>query len=135
MVEYEEKPLDFMYEQIMKIMISINQDDNLTMLNETDLLLKILPEEFKKENQMIELETEIQKVLNDKEDLRLLRIIQKVKAEADLSIEYYDMDRGDDHRLFYREKTEAKFFKLQEKIREALSKIIKQKLIEDIDYD
>lgn len=130
----EDKPLDFMYEQVVKIMNSINADDNTTMINETDLLLKTLPEKFKEDYELIKLEKEIQKIFNDKDEMRILRIIQKIKIDGESCIEYYDIDKGQDHRLFYREELEKKFFNLQEKIRKALSVILKHKLIEEIDY-
>ena len=69
----EDKPMDFMYEQIMKIMNSINADDNTTMINETDLLLKILPDKFKEDYKLIKLEKEIQKIFNDKDEMRIIR--------------------------------------------------------------
>lgn len=130
---FEDDEVNFFYEIGNKIMESISTDDNIDMLNQTDLLMKSLTNEFKKRNNLNKIETEIRTILKDTDKMRILRILQRVKKESELAIEYYHKDVGNDERLFYNEETEKQMFELQEKIRTALSKVIKEMQSED-DY-
>lgn len=131
----EQEEVDFVMLQVTKIMEAINKDDNVVMLNETDLLFKILSRDFKQATGINKIETEINKILKNKKEMRLLRLIQKVKNEPELSIEYYGKDLGEDERLYYEEEQENKFNKIQEDIRTSISKIVRHKLEAEMDYD
>ena len=131
--EYEEH--NFVYEQIVKIMESINNDDILSMLNEADLLLKLMPEEFKKEHKLTILEKKIKEIIVNEEMLRDIKLYKRLKTETETSTEYYGKDRGSDERLHYNKEMEERIMKIQEKIRVAISKIIRHKMYEELDTD
>lgn len=131
--EAEEK--DFLYEQVIKIMTAMNQDQQYTMLNETDLILNIIPPSFKEAYDFLELGKEVRGILNNKDKLKHLKLIQRIKAETETGIEYYSQDLGDDERLLYGEDFENTMMTLQQKIRDALGKIMKKLLVEDTEYD
>jgi hypothetical protein len=119
--------IDWIYEQTNKIMEAINKDDHVTMLNETDLILKVMGQEFLKAHKFGKIHAKIKEILNDEPSMRILKLMQRVKTEVDTSIEYYDKDRGQDERLFYQTPVEEQMIYIQEDIREVLSTIIREK--------
>jgi hypothetical protein len=129
----EEDKTDIIYEAINKIMTAIDEDENITMLNQTDLLLKMLEKKFKKEHELETTENKIKNFLQNTKNMRILRMQQKIKRETETAIEYYDRDIGRDERLFYQEKLEEDITKLQEEIRRTLSIIIIHKIAGEID--
>jgi hypothetical protein len=108
-------------------MEAINKDDHVTMLNETDLILKVMGQEFLKAHKFGKIHIKIKELLNDEPSMRILKLMQRVKTEVDTSIEYYDKDRGQDERLFYQTPIEEQMIHIQEDIREILSTIIREK--------
>ena len=126
---------NFVYEQIVKIMDNINIDNALSVLNETDLLLKIMSEEFKKEHKLIELENNIHIILMDTDLLQQVKLYTRLKAELETSVEYYGKDRGSDTRLHFNKDMEDRIMEIQEEIRTALSKIINYRLKDIIDTE
>jgi hypothetical protein len=119
--------IDWIYEQSNKIMEAINSDDHIKMLNETDLILKVVGKEFLTLHKFNKLHQRIHLILNDEPDMRALKLMQRVKTEIDTSIEYYDKDVGQDERLFYQDKLETAMIELQEEIRGVLAVIIREK--------
>lgn len=126
MIEQTE-PVDFLFDEVRNIMESINEDQHIKMLNETELLLNTLDDKFLKEHRLNKLKTKINKILTTEQNMRILRLMQRIKKETDTSIEYYDADRGQDDRLFYQEELEEEMLDLQNQIRKALAIIIKEK--------
>ena len=121
----ENEEIDYLYEQINKIMSSINEDKPINMLNETDLLIKSLTEE-EKDEETKKLEEVINKILTNPELIREIKLNQRIKTEIETGIEYYSEDLGDDKRIRYNRKLEKNLTLLQEAIRELISKIIKK---------
>jgi hypothetical protein len=119
--------IDWIYEQSNKIMEAINIDDHIKMLNETDLILKVVGKEFLTIHKFNKLQQQIHLILNNEPDMRTLKLMQRVKTEIDTSIEYYDEDVGQDSRLFYQTKLEGMMIGLQEEIRGVLAVIIREK--------
>jgi hypothetical protein len=119
--------IDWIYEQTNKIMEAINKDDHVMMLNETDLLLKVMGQEFMNAHKFGKIYAKIKEILNDEPSMRVLKLMQRVKTEVDTSIEYYDKDRGQDERLFYQTPIEEQMIHTQEDIRKVLSTIIREK--------
>lgn len=111
----------FMYNECMRIMDALNNDDTIAMLNETQIILRIIPDDIKFDK----LEKDISKILQDDKTMRILHLMKKIKAEVETAIEYYYIDRGRDERLFYQEDLEKKLNKLKEEIRIAISIILK----------
>ena len=120
-------PIDFIFDEIKEIMESINQDQHITMLNHTELLLNTLDEKFLEQHQLKELKNKINEILTSEKNMRVLRLMQRIKKETDTSIEYYDADRGQDERLFYQQTLEEEMLELQNEIRKALAIIITEK--------
>lgn len=127
------EPTDFLFEEIRNIMEAINEDQHIKMLNETELLLNTLEEEFIKKHQLKKLQNQINKILTNEPNMRTLRLMQRIKTETDTSVEYYDTDRGQDERLFYQIELEEEMLTLQNQIRKALANIIKEQTSGTID--
>lgn len=128
-------PIDFFFETIRNIMESINEDQHISMLNQTELLLNTLEDKFIKEHKLTDLKNKINQILTSETNMRVLRLMQRIKKETDTSIEYYDADRGQDERLFYQQGLEEEMLGLQNEIRKALSTIIKEKTSGTLDID
>ena len=125
----------FLIEQVTKIMDSINEDQPMTTLNETDLLIHTLDKEFQETHseEIDALKAIIQNFLEDPKNNRALRMNTRIKQETETCIEYYDKDRGQDTRLFYEKNLESDLNKANTQIRRLLAKVIKEKLNEDVD--
>lgn len=119
-------------DQIKTVMVSINADDPYTTMNETDLLLKTLNQEFKKKNDLDQLQTKIDNFLLVPANNRILRLNSRIKQELETAIEYYDTDIGNDTRLFYQENLEQDILEVIGEIRSFLALIINNKLNDDI---
>ena len=128
----QQRETDYIYSLTERILNYIREEDYLGMLNETDVLLKFLEEDFKIEQSLEKLEKEIHTLLLDESRMRIVKLLQSVKTEQDTKIEYYDIDRGIDERLKYRGTVEKELLTLQEKIRDMISKVLKNK--SRIDY-
>lgn len=119
--------------QITTIMTAINNDEPITILNETSLLIKTLDEEFKKEHPKIKkLEKKIKQLITNPKNNRIIRLNNIIKKEIETYIEYLDRDIGQDERLYYQEQLEEELTTITEEIRELLSLIIKHKLTDEI---
>lgn len=127
------EPIDFFFEQIRNIMSAINEDQHINMLNETELLLNTLDTKFLTKHRLTKLQKKINKVLTSEENMRILRLMQRIKTETDTSVEYYDKDIGQDERLFYQQEMEEEMLEFQNEIRKALATIIKEKTSGAID--
>lgn len=128
----QQRETDYIYSLTERILNYIREEDYLGMLNETDVLLKFLEDNFKNEQSLEKLEKEIHTLLLDESRMRIVKLLQSVKTEQDTKIEYYDIDRGIDERLKYRGTVEKELLTLQEKIRDMISKVLKNK--SRIDY-
>ena len=114
-------------------MSAINEDQHINMLNETELLLNTLDTKFLTKHRLTKLQKKINKVLTSEENMRILRLMQRIKTETDTSVEYYDKDIGQDERLFYQQEMEEEMLEFQNEIRKALATIIKEKTSGAID--
>jgi hypothetical protein len=121
----EQSEIEYTLQKINYIMQSMNNDDQLSVLNETDLLLKFLE---KKKNAFLSLEKEISSILLDKDKMRIVKLLKKVKEESDSGVEYYDEERGNDSKLTFNEEYEKTMNILNDKIRSLLAEIIKEKI-------
>lgn len=126
--------VDTILNQVEKIMHAIAEDEAITVLSETDLLLKILDEQYKKEHDLDKLQEDIDHFLTDPNNTRLLRLQQRLKREVDTAIEYYDEDIGNDHRLFYQKDLEDDIVKIYSEIRTGLGIIIRTKLSGELTF-
>jgi hypothetical protein len=117
--------------QIENITNALTQDDQISVLTETDILLKTLTPKFTQEHQLDKLQKKINNFLLNHTNYRILRLNQKVKTEIDTAIEYYDKDRGNDHRLFYQKQLEQDLMELNQEIRTFIALLIKNKLSEE----
>jgi hypothetical protein len=126
--------VDTLLNQCEKVMLNIGQDMAYIALSETDLLLKILDEEFKKTHKLDKLQKKIDHFLLNQQNSRLLRLQQQLKSETEISVEYYSQDIGNDERLFYAEELEKDVNELYGEIRSALATIIRHKLSGDISF-
>jgi hypothetical protein len=128
MVLYEEqREIDYTYEQTIRIIHCMSVDDYHGMLNETDILLNCFDDEQIKVLGLSFLAKKISGLLVDEKWMRLVSLLQKIKAEVDTGIEYFDDDRGLDERLIYRPKLEKELLELKRDIRKAISNILKKK--------
>lgn len=100
---------------------AINEDMPYTYISTTDLLLKILPEDFKKQHNLKKLEKRIQNFLLNPTNNRILRLNQRLKIENEVAIELYGEDIGSDKRLIYEEELETELMLLQSEIRKLLA--------------
>lgn len=122
----EQAEIEFILNKINYILQSMSHDDTLTTLQETDLLFKILPK--KKRPDLIMLEEKVRNILLDNEEMRIIKLLRKVKEDSDSGAEYYDADRGNDKKLFYAKEHENKILILFDEIRTALAVLIKEKI-------
>ena len=126
--------IDVILNQIEKVMHAIGEDEAITALSETDLLLKMLDEEYIKKYKLEKLKTDISHFLKNPDNSRMLRLQQRLKREVDTAIEYYDEDIGNDHRLFYQKDMEEDLIALYDDIRTGMAIIMKTKLTGDINF-
>ena len=127
--------IEIIIEAKNKILDSIDQDQPYTAINHMDFLLKILDTNFKKQNQLEKLEKKIKNFLLNPNNNRLLRLNQKVKTELETAIEFYDIDIGNDQRLFYNEPLEKDLLQIQNDMKEALATIINQKITGELELE
>ena len=116
----------FIIDTCTKIIDSITNDDNIAMLNNTNLILNLFDKKYLKENQLTDLQKRINATLTNEANMRILRMMQTIKTETDTRIEYYDEDRGQDNRLFYQQEMEEEMLNYQQEIRQAMAIIIKE---------
>lgn len=126
--------IDTILNLIEKIQTAIAEDEAISALSETDLLLKILDDEYKKKNKLDKIQKKITHFLTNPNNSRMLRLQQRLKREIDTAIEYYDEDIGNDHRLFYQKEMEEDIIALYDEIRTAMATIIRNKLSGDISF-
>jgi len=119
-------------EQIRKITEAMNEDQPITVLTETSILLQTLTPEYTKTHKLEQLLKTVEKLLNTTQHNRILRINQRIKEENETAIEYYDENIGTDHRLYYQHDTEKLLTTTYSQIRTLISTIIKNKLTEGI---
>lgn len=134
-IDSSPEEIELIMESKTNIMTSISNDEPYTAINEMDLLLKMMPEEFKKKHKLTLLEKKLKNFLLNKTNNRILRLNQRVKLEVETAIEYYDKDIGEDPRLLYNKLLEEDILKIQDEIREALGTILKSKLSGEIDFN
>lgn len=115
-------------------MDSITNDDNIAMLNNTNLVLNLFDKKYLKQNNLTDLQKRINNTLTNEANMRILRMMQTIKTETDTRIEYYDEDRGSDNRLFYQQEMEEEMLNYQQEIRQAMAIIIKE-LSDDKEVD
>lgn len=118
-------------DSIRHIIQSMNDDDAISAITETDILIGTLTKEYIKENQHEELKNNCKTLLTKPTYNRLLRINQRLKQETDTAIEYYDEDIGEDPRLLYQQELEEILLATYSEIRKLISSIIKNQLKED----
>jgi hypothetical protein len=116
--------IQFTLDLCTKIIDSITANDNVAMLNQTSVILKLYDNEFLKQNKLLELKKKIELTLSNEKNMRILRMMQTVKTEVDTRIEYFDADVGSDQRLFYQQEMEEEMIMFENEIRTAVSKII-----------
>ena len=125
---------EFVIDTCTKIMDSITNDDNIAMLNNTNLVLNLFDKKYLKQNNLTDLQKRINNTLTNEANMRILRMMQTIKTETDTRIEYYDEDRGSDNRLFYQQEMEEEMLNYQQEIRQAMAIIIKE-LSDDKEVD
>lgn len=126
MADLEQAEIEYTLQKINYVMQAMNGDDQLSVLQETDLLLKVIPKKNKPE--IITLSNDINKILLDDDKMRIIKLLRKVKIDDDSGAEYYDSDRGNDPKLDYQQAFEKEMNLLNDKIRTVLSIIIKEKV-------
>lgn len=126
MADIEQAEIEYTLQKINYVMQAMNNDDQLSVLQETDLLLKIIPKKNKPE--IITLSNDINNILLDDDKMRIIKLLRKVKIDDDSGAEYYDSDRGNDPKLDYQTSFEKEMNLLNDKIRNCLSVIIKEKI-------
>ena len=121
----EGQETSFLLEQTSAILSGMNKDDHVCVLNHTDILLSMIPDSIIKELKLQKLKFEVQALLQDKDQMRVLHLLQKVKEELETSIEYYYKDRGRDDRLYYNVDVETKMIRINAEIRKAIGSLLK----------
>jgi hypothetical protein len=121
-------------EQIRRITEAMNEDDPITAITETNILLQSLNPQFLKDNQLEWLLKQTHKLLTDPDLNRLLRLNKRLKEEVETAIEYYDKNIGSDQRLYYQHQIEKDLNKTYAHIRTMISIIIRKKLTESINF-
>jgi hypothetical protein len=129
----QENNNDIIVNQITLIMGAIDEDESYTVLNETDFLIKILPKELQEEKKIVKLKRRLDNFLLNKQNSRLLRLLQKLKTEPDVAVEYFAQDYGTDERLLFQEELEADMLTTYAEIRDVLAWIVREKLGGDIE--
>jgi hypothetical protein len=119
-------------DQIKTVMVSINADDPYTTMNETDLLLKTLNDDFKLLHGLDELQKRLDNFLLVPANNRILRLNSRIKQELETAIEYYDTDIGQDTRLLFQNDLESDILEVMSDIRSFLALLINTKLNDDI---
>lgn len=117
---------EFLFDEIKVLMDCISESDHVAMLNHASLILSSIPDETKKRlPQTTKILTKINKVLTYEPNMRILRLMQKVKKEVDTGIEYYSPEIGNDERLFYKQNLEKEMISFEHEIRKVMADIIK----------
>jgi hypothetical protein len=126
----------FILDLCTRIIDSINQNDNVAMLNQTSVMLQLYDKEFLKQNKLLELQKRIDATLTNEPNMRILRMMQTIKIETDTRIEYFATDCGSDERLDYQQGMEEEMISFEQEIRTAVSKIIQELSTEEgVDTD
>lgn len=126
----------FILDLCTKIIDSITVNDNIAMLNQTNVLLDLYDKDFLKQNKLLELQKRIEATLTNEKNMRILRMMQTIKTETDTRIEYFDSDIGSDSRLFYQQEMEEEMIGFEQEIRTAVSKVIKELSVDEgVDTD
>lgn len=125
MVDIEQSDIEYFLQKINFILAAMDNDDQLTVLNETDLLLKSIPTKDKK---ILELKEKLRNILLGPEKMRIIKLLRKIKEDSESGVEYYDSDRGNDSKLHFDKEFEKEMIMLNDDIRTALSTIIKEKI-------
>lgn len=120
----EQAEIEYLLNKINYIIQHMNNDDQLSVLNETDLLLKILPQR----KNVIELGKIISETLLDDGKMRIIKLLRDIKRGEDSGVEYYDTDRGNDPKLDYQTGFEKEMHILNDNIRTILAEVIKEKI-------
>ena len=126
--------IDTLLNQCEKIMNAIAQDLAIVAFSETDLLLKILDDEFKKSHKLDKLQIKVSHFLLNPDNSRLLRLQQKLKEDQEVAVEYFAEDIGNDERLFYQTELEKDVLEIYDEIRTGIAIIIRKKLSGDISF-
>jgi hypothetical protein len=117
---------EFLFDEIKTLMEAITENDHVAMLNHTSLILQSIPDDTKKRlPQTKKLLEKINRTLHHEGNMRILRLMQRIKKEVDTAIEYFDEDIGSDHRLFYKEELEDEMIMYENEIRKIIADIIK----------
>lgn len=134
MIEIPDIPeaYSLLIDQIKTVMVSINADDPYTTMNETDLLLKTLNDDFKLLHGLDELQKRLDNFLLVPANNRILRLNSRIKQELETAIEYYDTDIGQDTRLLFQNDLESDILEVMSDIRSFLALLINTKLNDDI---
>jgi hypothetical protein len=129
----QEENADIIISQIQIIMSAIDEDQCYTALNECDFFIKMLPVELQKEKNIAKLQKRLNNFLLNQSNVRILRLLQKLKTEVDTAIEYFDLDIGTDERLFFQTELEQDLLLTYAEIRNMFGWIIREKLGGDLD--
>jgi len=130
----QEENADIITNQITIIMGAIDEDQCYTAVNECDLLIKMLPLEIQAEKAVIKLHRRIKNFLLNQNNVRILRLLQKLKTEVDTAIEYFDEDIGTDARLNFQTELEADLLIAYDEMRTFFAWIIREKLGGEIEF-
>jgi len=118
--------------QIDMITKAMHDDDPITVLEETDILLQTLEPTYILQHSLKKLMNNIKTLLNTPSNNRLLRLNSKIKQELETAIEFYDEDIGTDERLFYNEELERTILQTYSEIRRLLAILIKTRFSDEI---
>jgi hypothetical protein len=86
-----------------------------------------LSEEYFEDKKILEIRKEIETMLDNENDMRILKLNAKIKSETETAIEYFDKDIGTDERLFYKPELESQILDTQKKVRLLLSLLVKKR--------
>lgn len=125
MADIEQAEIEYFLAKINFILQAMDADDELSVLNETDLLLKSIPMNNK---EVISLKKELHSILLGVDKMRIIKLLRKIKEDSESGVEYYDTDRGNDPKLHFDKEMERTMLRLNDDIRTALSIIIKEKI-------
>jgi hypothetical protein len=129
----ENNSIELITNQITIIMNAMDEDQCYSCLNETDFLLKMIPSELQKEKNVFKLHRRIKNFLLNQDNVRILRLMQKIKSEPETSVEYYDRDYGSDERLLFQNELEADLLITYDEIKTFLSWLIREQINGEIE--
>lgn len=120
--------IEYYLGQIEKITQAMNEDNPITVFENTDILLQTFDSTFIKTHGFEPLNKKIKQYLTNPQSNRLLRLNSRVKLEIETSIEYYDKNIGHDERLDYDKNFEKEILEVYTMTRRLLAIIISTKL-------